>query len=47
MRVAQVNTGARLNMRVARARLGRAPRVGTMIRPPEISFQAFTTENKI
>ena len=34
--VAKVNTGARLNMRVPRARLGRAPMLGTMIRPPEV-----------
>ena len=35
VRVAQVNTGARLNRRVAKARLGRGPRVGTIIRPPD------------
>ena len=35
VRVAQVKTGARLNRRVATARLGRGPMVGTIIRPPD------------
>lgn len=35
VRVAQVRTGARLNRSVATARLGRGPRVGTIIRPPD------------
>ena len=35
VRVAQVRTGERLNRRVATTRLGRGPRVGTIIRPPD------------
>ena len=30
-----MNTGARLNRREARPRLGRGPKVGTIIRPPD------------
>ena len=39
--MAHVNTGARLNRREARARLGRGPRVGTMIRPPGVTMSFY------
>ena len=43
VRVIQAKNGARLKRRLARARLGRGPRLGTRIKPPElkINIQSF------